>query len=163
MSARIDLGHVTVTTSDLDRLRRFYESTVDLRLMAIETSMPAPIARMGVFTTESGPALLAFEVPGADFDVHGGPGERGPIDHFTLRAGDAVELAAIADRLVAAGASDGAIAERGPMYSVFARDPDGRVITVVCPNPTWTPSPTLEVVDAERFAHIHGLDRAEVG
>lgn len=163
MTTKNALGHVAVTTPDLDRLRRFYENTLDLHLVAIEHTLPAPVKRLGIFAAGSGVTLLAFEVPGADVDSSGGLGQRGSIDHFTFHVDALADLEAVASRLVAAGASDGAVVPRGPMHSVFFRDPDGRALNVTCPNPAWSPSPSLEIVDTDRFAGIHPADQLTAG
>jgi hypothetical protein len=45
---------VAVTTNDLDRLARFYENTLDIRLAAFETSTPPPVNRMGILASATG-------------------------------------------------------------------------------------------------------------
>jgi hypothetical protein len=104
--------------------------------------------------------MLAFEVPDADFEIGNGVGRRGPIDHFTFRVANIGELKQLAARLAAAGASSGEISQQGPNHSVLLHDVDRRAINVVCPNPFWGRSPTLQAIDPERFGRHHCVQPA---
>ena len=79
-----------------------------------------PHLRYSVFAVGPDTALLAFEVPGYDPVADGigvARGRRGRIDHFALRV-DTSAFSDVRDRLVAAGASDGAVTALGPYQSV---------------------------------------------
>ena len=149
MKCAVHLGHVAVTTSDLDRLRRFYEATLGLKLVAIDSAPKGAARRTGVFGTDDTIALIAFEVLDAEMASVADVGQRGPIDHFSFRVETQADFRAVTDRLVAAGATDGAqcATRRGPFHVVGFCDPDGRRLNLVCPDHTWSPDPAAEVVD----------------
>ncbi len=89
--------------------------------------------------------LHAFEVPdgplgGVDAEQGGHAFRRGRIDHFSLEAADVEAFAAVRDRLVARGASDGAVTDFGPLVSLFFTDPDGFMLELSLTKPPgWEP------------------------
>lgn len=149
-AAVTSLGHLAITTSDLDRFTSFYEGLLGLpRVITLRMHQP-PRLRYSVFAV--GPdalrrtyttALLVFEVPGYDPAVDGlgvDIGRRGRIDHFALRVDDPGAFSDVRSQLVAAGASNGAVSTLGPFLSLEFRDPDGLEGKIVCPNPAFDPS-----------------------
>ena len=136
------VGQIAINTSDLNRFRTFYEGLLGLpHVISLRMAQP-PNLRYGVFAVGPDTALLAFEVPGYDPVADGigvEMGRRGRIDHFSLRV-DEPAFFAVRDRLVAAGASDGAMTALGPFQCVLFRDPDGLEGNIVCPNPAFDPT-----------------------
>jgi catechol 2,3-dioxygenase-like lactoylglutathione lyase family enzyme len=136
------VGEIAVNTSDLNRFRTFYEGLLGLpHVISLRMAQP-PHLRYGVFAVGPDTALLVFEVPGYDPVADGigiEVGRRGRIDHFSLRVDEAA-LLEVRDRLVAAGASDGAVTALGPYRAVTFRDPDGLEGTVICPNRLFDPT-----------------------
>jgi catechol 2,3-dioxygenase-like lactoylglutathione lyase family enzyme len=114
----------------------------ELRTLAITALGQPPHLRYGVFAVGPDTALLVFEVPGYDPVADGigvEMGRRGRIDHFALRVDEAAFFAVV-DRLVAAGASNGAVTAFGPYHSVSFRDPDGLEGNIICPNQAFDPT-----------------------
>lgn len=136
------VGQIAINTSDLDRFRTFYEGLLGLpQVISLRMGQP-PHLRYGVFAVGPDTALLAFEVPGYDPVADGigvETGRRGRIDHFALRVDEAA-FSDVRDRLVAAGASHGAVTELGPFRSVPFRDPDGLEGSIICPNRAFDPT-----------------------
>lgn len=136
------VARIAVNTSDLGRFRAFYEGLLGLpHVISLRMQNP-PFLVFGVFAIGPHTALQAIEVPGFDpvadrIDADRGRGER--IDHFALLVDDELALRDIRDRLVAAGASDGAVSAIGPYLSVGFRDPDGLEGAVSCPNQGFDP------------------------
>jgi catechol 2,3-dioxygenase-like lactoylglutathione lyase family enzyme len=144
------IGHVAVNTADLARFRRFYEQILGIPL-GVTMRMPvAPHLRHAFFHVAPGVILHAFEVPGYDPRAQGigtDIGERGRVDHFAFLVPDEQALEAVASRLRAAGASDGAIRDFGALLSVHATDPDGLQFEVTCANVSYDPRAESEEVE----------------
>jgi catechol 2,3-dioxygenase-like lactoylglutathione lyase family enzyme len=135
--AVLGLGHIAINTADLDRFRRFYEGMLGIPLGAIMRMGFPPYLRHATFHVSAGLVLHVFEVPGYDPQSQGigtDIGERGRIDHFAFLVPDAAALAEVAERLRAAGASEGVVQTLGPVLSVHATDPDGLQFEVTCAN-----------------------------
>lgn len=141
-SAVTAVGQIAINTSDLNRFRTFYEGLLGLpHVITLRMAHP-PHLRYGVFAVGPDSALLAFEVPGYDPAADGfgvEMGHRGRINHFALRV-DESGFADVRDRLVAAGASDGAVTALGPFHSVLFRDPDGLEGNIISPNRSFDPT-----------------------
>ena len=136
-TAMTAIGHIALNTADLDRFRRFYEGILGIPLGVVMRMGFPPYLRHATFHVSPGLVLHVFEVPGYDPEAQGygtGNGERGRIDHFAFLVPDAAALAEVADRLRAAGASDGHVQCLGPILSVYATDPDGLPFEVTCGN-----------------------------
>jgi catechol 2,3-dioxygenase-like lactoylglutathione lyase family enzyme len=133
----IGLSHLALNTADLDRFRRFYEGLLGLRVGVVLRMSHPPYLRHATFHIDDVVVLHVFELPGYDPQATGigtGMGERGRVDHFGFMVRDEVELRAVADRLRAAGATDGEIRRLGPVLSVRVTDPDGLEVEVNCPD-----------------------------
>jgi catechol 2,3-dioxygenase-like lactoylglutathione lyase family enzyme len=141
-SAVTAVGQIAINTSDLNRFRTFYEGLLGLpHVISLRMGQP-PHLRYGVFAVGPDTALLAFEVPGYDPVADGigvEMGHRGRIDHFALRV-DQAAFFDVRDRLVAAGASTGAVTAFGPYQSVAFRDADGLEGNIICPNKAFDPT-----------------------
>ncbi|MBX7159527.1 MAG: VOC family protein [Acidimicrobiia bacterium] len=133
------ISHVATITADLDRLRAFYEGVLGMTCTAVMRMSEAPYLRHAFLA--AGPGVVhVFEQPGYDPVADGIPneiGRRGRVDHFGLMVADEVELAAVRDRLVDAGASEGVVTDFGSVLSVHFCDPDGLHAEVNCPNPAF--------------------------
>lgn len=131
------ISHVALNTADLDRFRRFYEGLLGLPLGVVVRMDHPPHLRHATFHLDDVLVLHVFEVPGYDPGAQGigtDIGERGRLDHFGLMLRDETELRAMAERLRAAGATDGEVRPMGPVLSVHVTDPDGLQLELNCPN-----------------------------
>lgn len=137
------MARITVNTSDLGRFRAFYEGLLGLPHIISLRMQDPPFLVFGVFAIAPRTVLHAIEVPGFDpvpEDLHAEMGQSERIDHFALLVDDERALQAVRDRLVAAGACDGAVTSMGPYLSVGFRDPDGLAGAVTCPDPAFDPT-----------------------
>jgi catechol 2,3-dioxygenase-like lactoylglutathione lyase family enzyme len=130
MPVTIGFNHVATLTADLDRLVRFYGDAFGGEVtfeMAAEGDHP----RMAIIDLGGGAALNAFEVDEATIlGKRREMGGRGAIDHFGLAVDSHATLAALRERMVAAGAEIGEIQRLGGEWSLFFRDPDGMELEV---------------------------------
>ena len=117
------LNHVALVTADLDRRAAF-----SVAVFAAEViDVPAPPGTRAVVVQLAERAGLAvMELP-TSAHVRGSSRmlDRGHLDHFAVDVPDGRSLEAVRRRLVAQGASDGAVSDYGPMLSVYFADPDG--------------------------------------
>jgi Ca2+-binding RTX toxin-like protein len=127
--SRLRLGVVQVTTPDIARLAAFYEATLGLRLATTEQSADLPgIGRIAVLCAGCDPVLIACE---QDHPI----ADRIPVatdDHFVFEVEERADLDGIVERLVAVGASDGAVVPYGPTWRARFVDPDGRSPGLAC-------------------------------
>lgn len=130
-------SHVAVNTADLERFRRFYEGLLGIPMGVMLRMDHPPYLRHATFHLDGPVVLHVFEVPGYDPAADGigtEIGQRGRIDHFGFQVADEGALRMMADRLRAAGATDGEVRPLGPVLSVHVTDPDGLELEVNCPN-----------------------------
>jgi catechol 2,3-dioxygenase-like lactoylglutathione lyase family enzyme len=161
VSTPVGVSHVAVVTADLDGFRAFYEDTIGLETTIVFGAGPGH-ARQAVMV--AGDVMLhVFEVPGFDPAAQGFTPtmfERGRLDHLGFTVADEAALAALRDRLLAVGATSGAIRRLGPMLSVRFRDPEGCEGEVNCFDPAFDPATVRdedEIVDPtwlERFKRV---------
>lgn len=111
------VGHVHLHVSDLQQAFEFYRDTIGFQEHMFLLMGMADLHAGGRFPHRM--ALNVWQGPGAPQPPAGTAGLR----HFTLVASDAAGLAAIRDRLAAAG-----IAEEGGEGELFVRDPAGNRI-----------------------------------
>lgn len=130
--------HLTVFTSDMDRLIRFYEDVFDAVTVhdLAEPGADGGTLRHALIDLGCGFALHPFQMPGPTGQEAGSMemGKRGHIDHLALRVADEDSLQEIRRRLVAAGASDGQLTDFGTIRLIAFRDPDGMEVEVAL----WT-------------------------
>jgi catechol 2,3-dioxygenase-like lactoylglutathione lyase family enzyme len=117
-----DIHHLTFITADMDRLIGFYERifgarvTVDLE----EEGLRHAFIEVGPHTV-----LHPFQVPGIEPPGHQPMFGRGRLDHFALNAASEEAFREARRRLVAEGASDGAVTDMGSLLLLSFNDPDG--------------------------------------
>lgn len=125
-------NHVATLTTDLDRYVDFYRDVFGAVLLSMSEARPDH-PRMAIIDVGAGAHIGAFEVPaGSIVGDRRQIGGRGPVDHYALAVPSLMDLEAVRDRLVAAGASSGEITDFGSAFSVFFRDPDGAELEVCC-------------------------------
>jgi catechol 2,3-dioxygenase-like lactoylglutathione lyase family enzyme len=130
------IQHAAVMTRDLDRFVAFYTSVFEAEVVFSES---VPGLRHAILRIGSGIVLHPAEVPSSpDGEGRAEMFARGHLDHLGLQAGSREALLELRRRLIAAGASDGAISDLGPQWCLWFRDPDG-MRAEVC----WTRDPTL--------------------
>jgi catechol 2,3-dioxygenase-like lactoylglutathione lyase family enzyme len=142
-AAPMAVSHVSAVTPDLDRYRAFYEGVIGLRTAVVMRMTGPPSLRHAVLLVTDTTVLHVFEQPGYDPVADGigtTLGRRGRLDHLGFLVADAEQLAAVRDRLVAVGASDGTVTPHGPVLSVHFRDPDGFEGEVNTVNTAWDPA-----------------------
>lgn len=136
MAITIGFNHVATGTPDLDRLIRFYADAFDATVVHEIAASPPPDfhPRMAIIDLGGGAALNVAEVP-ADSIIgeRRSIGARGAIDHYGLAVDSYTTLAALSDRIVAAGGEVGDIQELGNEWSLFFRDCDGMELEVCAP------------------------------
>ena len=123
MSLLSSVNHVAIMTEDLDRFVGFYRDVFE----------------MDVVFSEDGPGFRhAILRAGKDSWIHpvqheGNPHgaavpamfERGHLDHVALTAESQESFGLLRERLVARGASDGAVDDLGAFHALWFKDPDG--------------------------------------
>ncbi|HEX7132268.1 MAG TPA: VOC family protein [Iamia sp.] len=117
------LNHVAVLTEDLDRFIAFYTDTFDLDVAFAETT---PAFRHAILRIGPDSWLHPAEVVGGEHGT-GSPAmfQRGHLDHLALVADSPAAFDELRDRLVARGASDGAVEDLGAFHALWFEDPDG--------------------------------------
>src|SRR6185436_17769544 len=107
----------------------FYTGVFDVEVVFMEAT---PAFRHAILRT--GPASWLHPAELGD-NAHGTASptmfDRGHLDHLALTAATPTAFAAIRDRLVARGASDGAVEDLGAFHSVWFTDPDGMRVELV--------------------------------
>jgi catechol 2,3-dioxygenase-like lactoylglutathione lyase family enzyme len=123
------VNHVAVMTEDLDRFVEFYADVFELDLVFTEDT---PAFRHAILRTGERSWLHPAEVVDS---VHGAASssmfDRGHLDHLALTASDQEAFTSARKRLVARGASDGAVEDLGAFHSVWFTDPDGMQVELV--------------------------------
>ena len=123
------VNHIAVMTGDLDRFVDFYTEVFDVDVVFREET---PAFRHAIVRTGPSSWLHPVEVAGNAFSA-ASPAmfERGHLDHLALTAASMATFDAIRARLIAAGATDGAVEDLGAFHSVWFEDPDGMRVEVV--------------------------------
>src|SRR5215216_1017240 len=123
MPAVTGLNHVAVMTADLDRFIAFYTSAFGFEVVFRESveGMRHAVLRIGAESW-----LHPVEVQGGQH-VSGDSAmfQRGHLDHLALTAASGEAFEQTRRRLVAAGASDGAVDDLGAYHALWFADPDG--------------------------------------
>src|SRR4051812_35415142 len=126
------VNHVAWISKDAARLGRFYEQVFDA--VVGPTRSHGPGETMTVIDVGPSTQLNVFVIEGnAEADRQTPMWGRGRIDHVGLQAASPEAFAAIRERLVRAGASDGTVNDFGSVHSMFFRDPDGLEGEVLIP------------------------------
>jgi len=123
------INHVAVLTEDLDRFVNFYREVFELDLVFEETT---PAFRHAILRIGPDSWLHPAEVAGSpDATASAAQFARGHLDHLGLTAPSAEAFAAVRSRLLARGASDGAVDDLGAFHSLWFVDPDGLQVELV--------------------------------
>lgn len=136
-----DIHHLAFITADMDRLIAFYDRvfgarvTLDLREEGLRHAL-----------IEVGPHTVLHPFEGAGLEAPGQQSmfKRGRLDHFALNAVSEEAFREMRRRLVAEGASNGAVRDLGSLLLLNFTDPDGGEHEVVWAKPGIPVAQTLE-------------------
>ncbi|BDT86387.1 VOC family protein [Nocardia cyriacigeorgica] len=119
------INHLTLSTSDLDRLVRYYTEMLGARL-AFERAATTGDPRIAVLDVGGADHLMIVETESAtpaDLDPLGRAG-------WGLRVGSYESLVQVRERLLGAGRPAGEIETLPTQWTMTARDPDGRPVDI---------------------------------
>jgi len=123
MTMLTGVNHVAVLTADLDRFVEFYRDVFELEVVFSETT---PAFRHAILRAGEDswihPAEVAENAHGTALPAMF---QRGHLDHVALGAASSEHFETLRDRLVARGATDGAVEDLGAFHSIWFTDPDG--------------------------------------
>lgn len=126
------VNHIAWISADVARLGRFYAGVFEAEVG--ETRDHGPGETMTTIRIGPHTELNIFVIDGnTEADRQTPMWGRGRIDHVGLQAASPEAFAAIRERLVEAGASDGTVNDFGGVHSMFFRDPDGLEGEVLLP------------------------------
>jgi glyoxylase I family protein len=136
------LHHTAYVTRDLEKTRAFYEDIIGLPLEATWCESDELFGEVRTychcfFGLEDGSALAFFQFANArDGELFGPKMPETPFHHIALNV-DASTLAAVQDRLAAAGykAPQTYVLEHGYCRSLYATDPNGMIVELTCDVP----------------------------
>jgi catechol 2,3-dioxygenase-like lactoylglutathione lyase family enzyme len=138
--------HIALVTANLERFTSFYERIFDAttRWVLDEGQLRHAFVDLG-----GGFCLHPFEFGDAHPEAEAKPHMfgRGHIDHVSIEVPDKETLILLRDRLMAEGATDGAIADWGMLEQFSFVDPDGMETEVSLPkngNPRMFQERTIE-------------------
>ncbi len=130
------VNHIALISNDVARLGRFYAEVFDAEVGPTRPHGEEPGETMTVIRIGPHTELNVFTIEGnTEPDRQTPMWGRGRIDHVGVHAAGPEAFAAIRERLIAAGASDGTVNDFGSVYSMFFRDPDGLEGEVLVPKP----------------------------
>jgi catechol 2,3-dioxygenase len=135
------LGHLVLHVRDLDRATRFY---VDL----LGWSVRGPVGQAGL-ALGSGLAPLELVLLTADLDAS--PADEAAVgpQRVGIRVGEGpADLAALRERLEAAGVAIEGATDDGSMHTLHVRDPDGTALALY-----------VEAVEPDAWRRRHDLLR----
>jgi|SRR3990172_7008506 len=121
--AVLELGHIVLYVSDLDRSRRFYGQTLGWKEIPVPDRFPGAVFSSGRTHHE----LLLLQVgPGA---APIPPGRRVGLYHFGLKVGTSdEELRDVLRTLKQNGVPVAGATDHGVTHSLYIEDPDGNEI-----------------------------------
>lgn len=126
------INHIALISKDVERLGRFYQTVFDA--VVGETRDHGPGETMTNIRIGPATELNVFVIEGnSEADRQTPMWGRGRLDHVGLAASSDEAFEAIRQRLMKAGASDGAVNDFGTQFSMFFRDPDGLEGEVLIP------------------------------
>ena len=126
------INHVATLTSDLDRLKGFYEDVLGARTL-FDLEDNGFRHAMVMVGPESG--VHVFQHPTATLPDGPQPMfERGRLDHVAITAADADTFGVIRTRAIALGC-DCDVVDYGPIVAFNVEDPDGGQIEICCIKP----------------------------
>lgn len=122
------LNHIAVMTEDLDRFIAFYAQVFEAETLFREDT---PAFRHAILRAGEDAWLHPIEASGA---AHGEAGptmfERGHVDHIALTADSRAAFEVLRRRLLARGATDGAVEDLGAFHALWFTDPYGMRVEV---------------------------------
>ncbi|MEU1870158.1 VOC family protein [Streptomyces sp. NPDC019793] len=133
----LGINHLTLSTTDLDRLVAYYTELLGAAL-AFERAATPSDPRIAVVDVGGDDHLMIVETataPTTDLDPLGNAG-------WGLRVGTYAELCEVRDRILAAGRPVEPIETLPTQWTMTARDPDGRPVDVRAHRPRTAASPT---------------------
>ncbi|MET9357471.1 VOC family protein [Streptomyces sp. NPDC006617] len=128
------INHLTLSTTDLDRLVKYYTELLGATL-AFERAATGSDPRIAVVDVGGDDHLMIVEAaaaPTTDLDPLGNAG-------WGLRVGTYAQLCEVRDRILGAGRPVGPIATLPTQWTMTARDPDGRPVDVRAHRPGTAP------------------------
>jgi len=128
------INHIAWLSKDVVRLSRFYAEVFDAEVGPTRPHGQSPGETMTVIRIGPHTELNIFVIEGnTEADRQTPMWGRGRIDHIGLQAASPEACAAIRQRLIDNGASDGTVNDFGTVRSMFFRDPDGLEGEVLLP------------------------------
>jgi catechol 2,3-dioxygenase-like lactoylglutathione lyase family enzyme len=129
MGSLAGVNHITILTSDLDRLVSFYQDVFGARkLMELPVPEREGPGRHALITLGGDATLHAFELSRTPPPPASPMFQRGRIDHFALNAADADTFAQRRDELLARERTDGEVTDFGVLRVLPFTDPDGHSV-----------------------------------
>jgi catechol 2,3-dioxygenase-like lactoylglutathione lyase family enzyme len=129
------INHLTLPTTDVDRLVAYYTELLGTAL-AFERAATPSAPRIAVIDVGGDDHLMIVETataPTTDLDPLGNAG-------WGLRVGTYAQLCEVRGQILAAGWPVGQIATLPTQWTMTARDPDGRPVDVRAHRPRAAPS-----------------------
>ncbi|QDY76923.1 VOC family protein [Streptomyces qinzhouensis] len=135
------INHLTLSTTDLDRLVTYYTELLGAGL-AFERAATSSDPRIAAIDVGGDDHLMIVETatgPNTDLDPLSGAG-------WGLRVGTYAQLCEVRERVLGAGWPVGRIETLPTQWTMTARDPDGRPVDVRAhrPRPTVPPPTTVQ-------------------
>jgi catechol 2,3-dioxygenase-like lactoylglutathione lyase family enzyme len=129
------VNHIALISNDVERLGQFYAEVFDAEVGDTHSHGQDGHETMTVIRIGPHTELNVFVIDGnTEADRQRPMWGRGRIDHLGLQAASVEAFDTIRQRLIAAGAGDGAVNDFGPVQSTFFRDPDGLEGEVLAPS-----------------------------
>jgi catechol 2,3-dioxygenase-like lactoylglutathione lyase family enzyme len=137
------VNHLALVTPDMDTTVRFYTGVLGMPL--VMTLMAGPM-RHYFFEIAPHNTLAFFEIEGVETFAKGA-GSPGPypvqMDHLSLNLESEAALAALGDRLTAAGCEVSELVDHGVLRSIYFTDNNGIALEAT----SWVTDPTVQSFD----------------
>jgi catechol 2,3-dioxygenase-like lactoylglutathione lyase family enzyme len=137
------VNHLALVTPDMDGTVRFYTGVLGMPL--VMTLMAGPM-RHYFFEIAPQNTLAFFEIDGAE-TFGKGAGSPGPypvqMDHLSLNLASEDAVAALRDRLTAAGSEVSEVVDHGVLRSIYFTDNNGIALEAT----SWVTDPTVRSFD----------------
>lgn len=137
------VNHLALVTPDMETTVRFYTGVLGMPL--VMTLMAGPM-RHYFFEIAPHNTLAFFEIEGVETFAKGA-GSPGPypvqMDHLSLNLESEAALAALRDRLTAAGCEVSELVDHGVLRSIYFTDNNGIALEAT----SWVTDPTVQSFD----------------
>lgn len=137
------VNHLALVTPDMDATVRFYTGVLGMPL--VMTLMAGPM-RHYFFEIAPHNTLAFFEISAAE-TFEKGAGSPGPypvqMDHLSLNLESEAAIAALRDRLTAAGCEVSELVDHGVLRSIYFTDNNGIALEAT----SWVTDPTARAFD----------------